>query len=36
MKTDKNRNRDGLSPVYLMAGTVTAILVFMLLSVGMD
>ncbi|EWY40134.1 hypothetical protein N825_03400 [Skermanella stibiiresistens SB22] len=35
MKTNKNRNQDGLPPVYLMAGTITAILVFMLLSVGM-
>jgi hypothetical protein len=35
MKTDKSRNRDGLPPVYLMAGAVTAILVWALLSIGM-
>jgi hypothetical protein len=35
MKTEKSRNRDGLSPFYLMAGAVTAILVWVLLSIGM-
>ncbi len=35
MKTNKSRNTDGLPPVYLMAGAVTAILVCALLSIGL-
>ena len=36
MKTNKSRNTDGLPPVYLMAGAVTAILVCALLSIGLE
>ena len=35
MKANKSRNTDGLPPVYLMAGAVTAILVCALLSIGL-
>jgi hypothetical protein len=35
MKANKGRNTDGLPPVYLMVGAVTAILVCALFSIGL-